>query len=106
MSLAMVDQNQGRHDLRATALQPAHKESYRAAKRGSAARRAPAAPPTPAAPTAGARKAKGGKDPKQEEGALAVLEDRVLFNNKSCRLGGAASAARTRIRMASEQDKE
>jgi hypothetical protein len=31
---------------------------------------------------------------------------RVLFNNKSCRLRGVANAARTRIRMASEQDEE
>jgi hypothetical protein len=30
----------------------------------------------------------------------------VLFNDKSCRLRGAANAARTRIRMASEQDEE
>ena len=28
------------------------------------------------------------------------------FNNKSCRLGGAANAASTRIRMASEKDEE
>ena len=31
---------------------------------------------------------------------------RVVFNNQSCRLCGAAHAARTRIRMASEQDEE
>jgi hypothetical protein len=31
---------------------------------------------------------------------------RVVFNNQSCRLCGAAHAARTRIRVASEQDKE
>jgi len=31
---------------------------------------------------------------------------RVLFNDKSCRLRGTANAARTRIRMASEQDEE
>jgi hypothetical protein len=32
---------------------------------------------------------------------------RVLFNNKSCRLvGAAANAARTRIRMTLEQDEE
>ena len=31
---------------------------------------------------------------------------RVFFNNKSCRLRGAAKAGRTRIRMASEQDEE
>ena len=32
--------------------------------------------------------------------------NRVVFNNQSCRLCGAAHAARTRIRMASEQDEE
>ena len=31
---------------------------------------------------------------------------RVVFNNQSCRLCRAAHAARTRIRMASEQDEE
>ena len=31
---------------------------------------------------------------------------RAVFKNKSCRLCGAANAARTRIRMASEQDEE
>jgi hypothetical protein len=31
---------------------------------------------------------------------------RLSFNNKSCRLRGAANAARTRIRIASEQDEE
>ena len=31
---------------------------------------------------------------------------RVLFNNKSCRLRGAANEAMTRIRMASQQDEE
>jgi len=31
---------------------------------------------------------------------------RVVFKNQSCRLCGAAHAARNRIRMASEQDEE
>ena len=34
------------------------------------------------------------------------LSNRVSFNIKSGRLRGAANAARTRIRMASEQDEE